>query len=89
MNKTFYCTKCGRQLQARSTGAENYWFDSEADSIYTVNAYNQKTGKRQIVFRYTCPMYKKAFGLFENGHNDFMHDDIYQEIEFGNWELVK
>lgn len=90
MKKTFYCKQCGRQLIEESIGAEHYYFGSEAGRIYTSSSYNAETGNRQIVCKYTCPQYKKSIWNFcGNGHDDFMHEDVYQETEFGKWDLVK
>ncbi len=88
--KEFYCRGCGRKLKSTTVGAENYYFESEAGRIHTNSAYNKKTGKRQVVFEYSCPDYRKSAWnyIFGQKHDNFMHEDVYQEIEFGKWELV-
>ena len=91
MKKEYYCRYCGQKLQEESTGAENYYFECEAGRIYTTGHYNTKTGRRQIVFKYTCPSYKESFWnkIFYNKHDCFMNEDVYEEVEFGKWVIVK
>lgn len=71
-----WCFKCGAKLRIGSTGAENFYFNSEVGPIYMYQKYNTKTGKRQIVSTITCPFFEKKWFGFSNGHQDGFVDDL-------------
>jgi len=72
LNEIYYCRMCGRQMIENMIGAENYFEEyPECGKSYPYYRYNQKTGKRQYVYRYICPN-KKLF----RRHDDFINEKI-------------
>jgi len=71
-HREFFCRECGLPLIETLVGAENYYEEyPECGKSYPYHKYNQKTGKRQYVYRYKC--WNKRFF---NNHDDFIEDEI-------------
>ena len=71
-NKIYYCRGCGSQMLEDLVGAENYYEEyPEYGRSYPYYKYSQETGKRQYVYKYTCP--NKTFW---KRHDDFIEDKI-------------
>ena len=75
-NKTYYCRLCGSQMLEDLIGAENYFEEyPECGRSYPYREFNRDTGKRQYIYKYTCPNSR-----WFNRHDDFFVDKI---ITFG------
>jgi hypothetical protein len=73
-NNTYYCEECGSKLKKELVGAEKY--TDYIDEFVTIRyeKYDMKTGKRQYVWKYTCP--KKRWW---NNHSSFMAGVIVEK----------
>lgn len=70
-HKKLFCTVCGRELDETIVGAEKYVAHFAMDSFKPYQPYDDKTGKRQYVRRYTC-----IHSKWWNNHNDYMVDEV-------------
>ena len=62
-----FCTYCGKEMLKEEIIDPNY---SEYARI--TSQYNDRTGERQYLIKFTCPNYKKSF--FKK------HDKYYKEF---------
>lgn len=77
-HKILFCGSCGEQLLAFLIGAENYrdCYESGCYTPYSHSPYNRETGKRQWVYSYVCPKYKK---WADRRHDKFIREEIITE----------
>lgn len=66
MKEKKYCSYCGREMIEEIVGAELYKRPSliHGEIYYPYSAFNENTGKRNLIKKYSCPKAKKFFSIF-------------------------
>lgn len=65
-----FCSHCGFEMEINLRSAETVNLGYEGIYLFAGSAYNEVTGKRNFVYEYICPNWKKKI-FFSSKHDNY------------------